>query len=136
MSILDQWNHKWFGYWKEYGPQFEDCPSVYEFVFPEVVATYDKARLREYLTQSQTVAITSRGNFPSPFTGERTWGTIADMTDGEWSWLSDLPDYIEQHDVAIPTAWLQKIIARNYVPPPPVDEDVIMGMEGPPTKSI
>jgi len=136
MSILDQWNHKWFGYWKEHGPQFEDCPSVHEFVFPEVVATYDKARLREYLTQSQIVATTNRWNFPSPFTGERTWGTIAGMTDGEWSWLSDLPDYIEQHDVAIPTAWLQKIIARNYVPPPPVDEDVIMGMEGPPTKSI
>jgi hypothetical protein len=131
MSILDQWENRNFGYWKEWGTQYQDSPSIYDFVFPNVVATYDKTRLREYLTQSQIVAVTSRWNFPCPFTGERVGGSLAAMTDGEWTWLSDLPDYIEQFNVAIPTAWLQKIIARNYIPPPPIDEEVLWERFGP-----
>lgn len=134
MTILDQWDHTWFGFWREFGPRFEDCPSAYDFVFPDVVATYDKERLRKYLTNAQLLAITSRRNFPSPFTREQIGGSIASMTDGEWYWMNDLPDYIEQFNIAIPTAWLQKIIARNYVPPPPVDMDVIATLERPPTK--
>jgi hypothetical protein len=134
MSILDDWNHKWFGFWKEYGPRYADCPSVQEFRFPEVSARYDKARLREYLTRAPTVATTSRSHFPCPVTGKTLGGSISTKTDGEWCWLDDLPDHIEQFDVAIPSSWLKKIEASHYVPPTTVDEDAIQHLERPPLR--
>lgn len=134
MSILDQWNHKWFGFWKEYGPRYEDCPSVRIFVLPEIASGYDKARLREYLTKGQLIASTSRRSFPCPFTGKRTAGSISTRTDGEWYWLDDLPDYIDQFNVAIPSSWLLKIESNGYVPPPPIDPEAIEKLELPPVK--
>ena len=132
MSILDRWNHKWFGFWKEYGPRYDDCPSVRDFVFPDVVATYDKARLRNYITTAQIVASTSRRSFPCPYTGKRIAGSISTRTDGEWYWLDDLADYVDQFDVAIPSTWLRKIEANGYIPPPPIDPDAVEKLERPP----
>ena len=133
MSVLDLWNHKWFGLWQEYGPAYEDCPRARDYVVPEVASHYDKARLREYLTKAQIVATTSRHSFPCPFTGKRIAGSISFRTDGQWLWLDDLSDYIDQFDIAIPTAWLQQIEANGYVPPP-VDLDAIERLEYPPVK--
>ncbi len=134
MSVLDQWNHRWFGVWQEYGPAYESCPHVREFVVPEVASHYDKVRLREYLTKAQIVASTSRRSFPCPFTGKRIAGSISFRTDGEWLWLDDLPDYIDHFNVAIPSSWLRKIEANGYVPPPPIDPDAIEKLEWPPVK--
>lgn len=133
MSVLDDWNHKWFGMWQEYGPAWANCPSARSFVFPEVVADYDKIRLRHYLTTAQEIASTSRSSLPCPFTGDRIPGSLTFRTDGEWHWPDDLPDYIERFDVAIPTAWLRAIEARNYVPPRPIEQDAIEKLERPPT---
>jgi hypothetical protein len=132
MNIVDQWRHRWFGVWREYGPKYKDCPSIREFVAPELVTSYDKKRLREYLLSGQIVASTSRASFPCPFTGTRHKGSISFRTDGEWLWLDDLPDYIDQFDVAIPSAWLHSIKARDYQLRP-VDEQAVMALEWPPT---
>jgi hypothetical protein len=134
MSVLDQWNHKWFGAWREYGPAYELCPHIQEFVIPEVASRYDKVRLREYLTKSQVVASTRRGSFPCPFTGKRNCGSISFRTDGEWLWLDDLPDYIDQFNVAIPSSWLLMIEANGYVPPPPINPSAIEKLDWPPVK--
>lgn len=134
MSILDQWNHKWCGVWQEYGPAYESCPSVREFVIPEVASRYDKVRLREYLTKAQVVATTSRSSCPCPFTGKRTHGSVSFRTDGEWLWFDDLADYIDQFNVAIPSSWLRKIESNGYVPPPPIDLTAIERLERPPVK--
>ena len=131
--ILDKWNHRWFGVWREYGPAYEYCPSVRDFVFPTVVRCYDKARLRQYLTKAQIVASTSRHSFPCPFTGKLTGGSISFRTDGRWVWLDDLADYIDQYDVAIPTDWLREIEKNEYVPPF-VEEAVVQKLEWPPVK--
>ncbi len=133
MSVLDQWGHKWFGVWREHGPAYELCPRVREFVVPEVAVRYDKPRLREYLTTAQAVAATSRSSFPCPFTGERRRGSISFRTDGEWLWLDDLPDHIEQFNVAIPTAWFRTIEANGYIPPPMIDPDATAKLQWPPT---
>ena len=135
MSILDDWNHRWFGMWQEYGPAYANCPSARNFVFPEIVARYDKLRLRQYLTTAQEIAATSRSSFPCPFTGKRIPGSITFRTDGEWHWPDDLPDYIDRFDLAIPTAFLRAIEARNYVPPAPVGPDTIARLERPPIVS-
>lgn len=132
MTILDEWNHKWFGFWHEYGPDFERCPHVRDFVFPAVVSQYDKARLRDYFSKAHAFLATSRNRFPCPFTGKRVGGSICFRTDGEWLWLDDLPDYIEQFNVAIPSSWLRKIEVNGYVPPPSIERDIMKKLEWPP----
>jgi len=51
--------------------------------------------LRNYLTKCQIIAVTSRSNFPNPFTGEIQYRSISFRKDSMWLWLDDLPDYIE-----------------------------------------
>lgn len=88
-----------------------------DFVAPEIVAKYDKERLRKYITRASVVASTSRWAFPSPFTGERFGESISFRSDGAWVWLDDLPDYIECYNLAIPTRWFTHILEHDYVPP-------------------
>lgn len=128
MTILDAWPHKWFGFWREHGAAYRNCPSIHDFVFPEIVASYDKKRLREYLMGAYVVVATSRIGFPSPFTGKTTGGSICCRTDGEWTWFDDLPDYIELHHVALPTAFLERIKSYGYLPPE-VDPAVVPSLE-------
>jgi hypothetical protein len=53
------------------------------------------------------------------------------MTDGRWTWMSDLPDYIEKYDVAIPSAWLHEIERSKYVPPR-VEPSALATLDSPP----
>jgi hypothetical protein len=131
MDQIDRWPHKWFGVWREYGPAYERCPSVHEFVCPAVARPYDHQRLRDYLTRGLVVASTSRSNFPSPFSGERIGGSVSFRTDGTWIWRDDLPDYVQHHDVALPSGFLKHIVENNYVLPV-VDPGAIAGLEWPP----
>lgn len=124
MNTIDQWSFKWFGVWREYGPKYKDCPSIREFVSPELVAHYDKKRLGEFLLNGQIVASTSRANFPCPFTGTRHPGTLSFRTDGKWLWLDDLPDYIENFAVAIPSKWLRSIESGGYEIRPVTDHEI------------
>jgi hypothetical protein len=134
MNLLARWPYKWFGAWREYGPAYQRCPSVQEFVNPSVNANYDKARLRHYLSESTIVASTSRINFPCPFTGRRTTGPLSFRTDGHWLWLDDLPDYIDNHNVAIPDAFLRDIESNGYVPPQ-FDSNAMEHLEWPPVSA-
>lgn len=134
MSNIDQWPFRWFGVWREFGPKYKECPSIREFVSPELVAHYDKKRLREYLLNCQVVASTSRASFPCPFTGVQQKGSISFRTDGEWLWLDDLPDYIENFNVAIPSRWLRSIEARSYEIQT-VDDHSVMKLEWPPSSN-
>jgi hypothetical protein len=130
MNAVKSWPHKWFGVWKEYGAAYEACPSVQTFVDAGASAQYDKPRLRQYLTSAPIVASASRINFPCPFTGKRTAGTISFRTDGRWLWLDDLPDYIDKYDLAIPAEFLHDIESNNYLPPL-VGPDAVKQLEWP-----
>jgi hypothetical protein len=130
---LEDWPHRWYGWWQEYGPDYRRCPSIHSCVRPDLTANYDKARLRQYLESATSVAVTSRASFPHPFKGKRLDGSICVMTDGGWQWLSDLPECIVEYDVAIPAAWLRDIMARAYLPLP-VDPSEFAGLDGPPAE--
>ncbi len=134
MNSIAQWPHRWFGVWREYGPAYQCCPSVHEFVEPSVTANYDKTRLRQYLSGATIVASTSRSNFPCPFNGKRSTGPLSFRTDGRWLWLDDLPDYIDDHGVAIPDAFLRDIESNGYVPPP-FDTSAMTHLEWPPVST-
>ena len=127
---LDRWPHRWFGVWREFGAPYSRCPSIHDFVFPTVARSYD-ARLPEYLTGGQTIASTSRSSFPDPFSGARRSGSVSFRTDGVWVWLDDLPDHVENHGVALPTAFLMNIEANQYRPPA-VDPSEFSQLEWPP----
>ncbi len=118
MDILsiDLWPNRWFGIWREYGDSYKKCPSVNEYIFPEIVKKYELNKLLNYLRNCQAISATSRVHFPDPMTGEIINGSICYRTDGEWLWLDDLPDYIEKHSVAIPNEFLKNIIDNVYIP--------------------
>jgi hypothetical protein len=134
MTAIAQWPHRWFGVWKEYGPAYRNCPSVQSFVDRNMTASYNKARLRDYLTRAQIVASTSRTSFPCPFTGKRTTRAVSFRTDGKWLWLDDLPDYIDDYDVAIPTEFLSEITSHAYIPPT-IDLSALGQLEWPPVEA-
>lgn len=136
MNILDDWSHRWFGIWSEFGAVYQECPSAFSFVMPEISSCYPKERLRNYLVSAPIVASASRRNFPNPFTGVRQGGSVSFRTDGKWLWLDDLPDYIENHGVAIPSKWLEDIQSNDYSPPQQVAEEVIERLEWPPTSPL
>lgn len=108
--------HK-FGVWKEQCPHYVDCPSVYEFVNPEVNAAYPMEKLLRYLNAAGIVCATSGTNFRHAFTGERFDGAYCIRTDGVWEWPEDLVLYIEIHGVVIPDEWYHYIQSVDFVIP-------------------
>ena len=80
------------------------------------------------------MASTSRTSFPCPFTGKRTTGAVSFRTDGKWLWLDDLPDYIDDYDVAIPTEFLSEITSHAYIPPT-IDLSALGQLEWPPVEA-
>lgn len=111
---LHNWPSAWYGYWQEYGPDYATYPSAQQFVDPSRTSHYNVAELTRYLRSGYIVAATSRLHFPCPFTGEKTSGSLCELTDGERFWLSDLPEYIERFHLALPDAWYAAIQANNF----------------------
>jgi hypothetical protein len=129
---VDQWVHKWFGVWREHGPKYNDCPSIREFVAPELVATYDKKRLREYLVSGHMVASASRRTFHVrlPEHGTRGPSRFGLMVNGSgWTISQTISTYMT---LQFPTAWLCSIKTRDYEPEP-VNEQAVTALEWPPT---
>jgi hypothetical protein len=132
MSNLDDWPYKWFGFWSEHKSNYEEYPSIKEFICPEENRRYDLEKLLNYLRTAQCITATSRSGFRHPFTQEKlSFGTLCVRSDGIWQWFDDLPDYIEKYDVAIPTKFLQHIEANGYIPPPDMDEEEYMAIDFP-----
>ena len=131
MSTVDGWKHRWYGVWKEYGPAYRKCPSIRGFLRSDLVARYDRAGLRKYLTTASVIATTSRTSFPDPITGAIEGGSISYRTDGKWLWLDNLADLIDHYDVAIPPGWLREIERRNFTPPS-LEEPEKVQLEWPP----
>lgn len=121
---LHNWPYAWYGYWQEYGPDYAEYPSAKAFVDPNRVAHYNLDRLLAYLRSGHPLSATSRANFPSPFTGHRSMGSLCYVTDGTRCWLDDLADYMEQHHLAIPDAWYAAIEANSFQMPVLTEEQL------------
>jgi hypothetical protein len=92
------WPYKWFGYWREQGPEYRDCPSVHDFVQPGVQIG---ERELEYLARAPVVAATSWMARPCVICGYGK-GSLCLRTDGTWNWTDDLCHYITEHSLALP----------------------------------
>lgn len=64
----DNWPYKWFGIWKEMGPSYNSCPSIYDWIDPEEVASYgdDLPRIKNYLRKATIIVTTSAINVALP----------------------------------------------------------------------
>ena|SRR2546430_11488246 len=127
---IKNWSYRWLGFWKEYGPAYDKYPSAFDFVDKEKNLSYDKAKLKQYLENGLVVVSTSRMNFPSPFTGKRSHGSISFRTDGTLVWFDDLFEYIDQHYLAIPDEWHEHIKKNNYKIPD-IDDSQLEKLERP-----
>jgi hypothetical protein len=111
---LQNWPSAWYGYWREYGPDYAAYPSAQQFVDPSRTSQYNLVELTRYLRSGYVAAATSRLSFPCPFTGEKIPGSLCALTDGKLFWLADLPEYIERFNLAIPDAWYAEIQVNNF----------------------
>ena len=117
--IVDEWPRKWFGIWRESGPDSASCPSIYDWIDPEEIKTYgdDLPKILNYLRTATVVATTSANAFPNLITGISRSGSVSFRTDGIWVWLDNLPEYIEQNSVAIPRNFYAHIKNQLFIPP-------------------
>lgn len=103
-----------FGFWREYGPDYRESPSVRDFI---VSGWTEPARERvvAYLTAAPVVACTS--GFRCAVCGNVIAATVCYRTDGVWNWLDDLPHYITEHDVRPPDEMLEHMARVGFAPP-------------------
>ena len=131
MNNAENWDHAWFGVWKETGPVFKKCPSIHEFIDEKVTDYRDKDKILEYLEKAQVVATTSRLSFPCVLTKKKFTGSLSYRTDGIWLWPDDLAYYVREHHVRLPVKMLETIRLNSYTPPT-VSLETIQTLERPP----
>ncbi len=132
MTTIPEWKHRWFGVWSEYGERYSSCPSIYDFVNPQINSRYPVEQVVSYIKDAHTIAVTSRLNFPDPFDANRDQGSISYKTDGKWLWLDNLADYVQKNGVCIPERWLSDMQAAKFIAPGTVSEQLVRTLEWPP----
>jgi hypothetical protein len=130
MDRLHDWEHRWFGFWSEYGPSFSRCPSIREFLRPRSGGSYDCNAVATYLSTAHVIMSTSRMAWPNPFGLSARPTSLSMRTDGVWVWPDDLAEQVEELGVALPTSLLEHM-ARNGFRPPGVSEQQIQELEWP-----
>ncbi len=94
------------------GDAYKGCPSIYDFIDvnwkPE-----EKNALLEYLSQSASLACTSKIMFPCLIADDDDSDSLCERTDGIWLWLDDLPHYIIHHDLRLPDSFVKHILERG-----------------------
>jgi hypothetical protein len=111
------WPFKWFGFWKEYGLEYCNYPSIVDFKDEDINKSYRKDKLLKYISEGTVVVSTSQLGFPSPITGELKNGTVSFRTDGQWLWLDNIYHLIESSDLIIPEVWYSEIESKDFLLP-------------------
>ena len=129
-NLLTEWNHKWFGIWKETRPEYSKYPSIKEFITGSKLVPEELEKVVNYLDNGVVVATTSRRAFPCVITGRRFGGSLSERTDGLWWWNDDLSYYIREFGVSLPQSFLDNIRKNNYIIPE-VSQSQIASLEQP-----
>lgn len=113
------WNHKWFGFWREFGFEYSKCPSIYNWIYPNEDNYYGKElpRILHYLRTGISISTTSAVAFPNPFNEQYQCGATSIRTDGVWIWLDLLADYMERNNVYIPESFYCHIKGNSFTLP-------------------
>jgi hypothetical protein len=111
MVALPNWSHQWFGFWTEDGPEFKNCPSIYEWIAHETEVVDNVVG---YLDSCEKLVVET--GKPCIWCGTMVDTCLAYITDGIGYWPSILSHYVEEHGVQIPTEFLNTMKVREFVP--------------------
>lgn len=121
---IENWPFRWFGFWREYGIDYVNLPSINDFIDFDLNQKCDVIRMLLYLRNGRVLASTSMSSFPSPISGEFGRGAGSIRTDGKWLWFDPVCDLIENNGVVIPKMFYLDIIKNNFIIPEISDEDI------------
>lgn len=114
MLSPSNWPHRWFGFWKEDGPEYRACPSLSQWP-SEALAQNEMARILTFLRGGAVVCVTQVGVRNCVLCGRRLSGSRECLSDGLWLWPGELAHYLEEHGVAVPLP-LRKHIELSPAP--------------------
>lgn len=110
-NLQVQWNHKWFGFWKNTKPYTEIGPDVSHFI-DVGWGCYDVERVASYLLKSPSII--TFASLQCPICDFCGGGSI--RTDGHLMWRDDIAHHMMSHQVAIPDLFLNHIRSKVYSP--------------------
>ena len=122
MSTFEDWPYRWFGNFREQSKAYALCPSILEFVDPawdEVI----RGKVINYLENAFCLTATSRFDFPRVFEGRECLEDAGEgisfcvLTDGVWTWNSNLSHYARHHCVRVPDAMVKHMVKQSFRPP-------------------
>lgn len=113
------WDKKWFGYWKQDGEHYKNCPDINEWIGSESLQPCEE--ILNYIEGGDLVAV-SPINTVCHICNSTINSSKVICTDGEWQWAKDLSHYVSVHQLQLPDAFLEKMKKHGYVCPK-VDED-------------
>lgn len=114
MRNAETWPHRWFGYWREDGTEFFDCPNVFDWLEPGWADDVLLADIASYLDSSPYVAATS--SEPCVLCKRRQGASLVYRTDGLWYWPDTLSHYVTHHQVRLPNSFCARILGLRSVP--------------------
>lgn len=121
---IENWPFRWFGFWREYGIDYVNYPSIVDFIDFDLNQKCDINRMILYLRSGRVLASTSMSSFPSPISGEFGRGTGSIRTDGKWLWFDAVCDLIENNGVVIPMMFYLDIVKNDFIIPEISDGDI------------
>jgi hypothetical protein len=109
------WGHRWFGFWREDGEEFAECPMLADWVDAGCWKDRPVERVASYLIFAPVVVATGpeRCGLCSVMPSQG----IAYRTDGEWYWPDALAHQVVVHHVCLPEAFRSKMEQASYSPP-------------------
>jgi hypothetical protein len=110
---MKAWKHRWFGFWREFGKSYENCPSWNEF---SVTAYESKAILAEldYLKSGTRVCVRCIHFDVDTRQSSEASRSLELLTDGVWLWPTNLVQFITEYGVCLPEEFKAHMASRNY----------------------
>ncbi len=121
MKNARSFSNRWFGFWREEGAGFNECPRLSEWIEPNWTTHDSLVGTARYLDGAPDVWATSAE--PCLLCRERLGVSLTYRTDGLWYWPSTLSHYVLQHCIRLPDELYARILEAQFVPPKHLWED-------------
>ena len=130
-SLLNNWPHRWFGYFSQSGYVATKLPSLDEVTDPGWTPA-DRAKLCDYLKRAPVTVTSFERDHKCSLCGAEIGNPTAHQSDGLWLWPLCLPHFVEFHSVRLPDSLVARIRGQRYRIPCNLDIDPA-SLEWPPS---
>ena len=115
--LMEQWPHKWFGYFGINKAETPHLPLLKEAVDVNWNPP-DKVKLVNYLRTAPVAVCAGKPPIKCPLCGQEVGRDgSAHQSDNVWLWPEDLYHLVEAHSVMLPNAFAEHIRKNKYAPP-------------------